>query len=114
MNEKIKEIVETKGYVSFEEFKEITTKTVGKAYNMESLKLDGLRVTRFEGQKVLADLNKTKTALKIIYSHGKSGVHMSTIFEVNQWDSHVTGSVFRQSARDKYNIEKSGKTLIAK
>ncbi len=112
MNETVKKQIETTEIVSFEEYKKITGKTVAKDFNIETLRDAGLRVTRLNSEKVLVDLNKTKTALTVIY-HQKS-VPVEVIYELNKWDAHVTGSVFRKSNREKYQIEKIGKTLVTK
>jgi hypothetical protein len=61
---------------------------------------------------VLALGNKTQTILAMI--RDKGNIVNCAIYEINQWDSHVTGSVFRQSARDKFGLSKNGNSLAAK
>lgn len=107
--EKMMEKIEKSGAYRFDEFKADFGKSVKQVLSIESLSELGLRVSRLDGEKVLTLANKTQAALNYLKSHGV--VHVETLYELNNWDAHVLGSVFRRSAREKFGVTKMGPTL---
>ncbi len=111
-DERLWDTIEKNGILSFTDFEKKFGKKPSEMIDEDYLKSNDLRVTRFGGEKVLALGNKTKTILA--YIEVNTSIHVGAIYEINQWNSHVTGSVFRQSARDKFGIVKNGKVLAKK
>lgn len=111
-DERLWNAIEKNGLLSFKDFERKFGKKPSEMLTEEYLKNNDLRVTRFEGEKVLALKNKTQTILA--YLEVKGNIPNAAIYEINQWNSHVTGSVFRQSARDKFGIVKVGNSLATK
>lgn len=112
MEERLVEMVEKNGILSFVDFEKKFGKKPSEMLNKKKLDEIKLRITRLGGEKVLALSNKTKTILAIIESKGR--ILNGRVYELNDWNSHVTGSVFRQSARDKFGIVKVNKELVKK
>jgi len=109
VDERLWDSIEKNGILSFTDFEKKFGKKPSEMLSKEYLKKNELRITRLGGEKVLALANKTKTVLAIIEKELFINVH--DIYELNQWDAHVVGSVFRQSSREHYGIEKNGKVL---
>lgn len=107
--EAMKDELEANGFMSFESFKAEYGKTVKQVLSIELLSEHGLRVSRLEGEKVLTFANKTQSALHYLKGHGT--VHVETLYELNNWDAHVLGSVFRRPVREKHGITKMGPVL---
>lgn len=112
VDERLWDSIEKNGILSFIDFEKKFGKKPSEILSKSYLTKNDLRITRFGGEKVLALKNKTQTILAYIQKH--ESIHVSAIYELNQWDSHVTGSVFRQSAREHFGIVKNGKVLAKK
>jgi len=113
IDEKVRNEVERNGFISLANFEKKFGQKPSETLSQKFLDQNDLRLTRTdEDEKVLALANKTATILAVIAK--KELIQLSTVYALNDWDSHVTGSVFRASARDKYNIEKYLKNLRIK
>ena len=110
VEERLHAAIAKNGVIPFATFEKMFGKKPSELLNKSFLEKQELRVTRLGGEKVLADKNKTKTVLAIIEKEHFINVH--DIYELNQWDAHVVGSVFRKSARMAYGISKDGKVLV--
>jgi len=111
-DERLWDAIEKNGILSFTDFEKKFGKKPREMLSKEYLEKNDLRVTRLGGEKVLALANKTQTVLAYIQEN--ESIHVGAIYELNQWDSHVTGSIFRQSARDKFGIVKNDDVLARK
>ncbi len=112
IDEKVRSQVEKSGFITFANFEKKFGSKPSELLSKKFLDKNDLRLTRNGEEKVLALRNKTATILAVIRQ--KESIQLSSVYELNDWNSHVTGSVFRQSARDKFGIEKNLKALRIK